>query len=169
MLSSFPDDIMVQLNLGNSPTGSLDWPVLGIVPVFILESGAPKTIYTENSSFWSWSFVFISARCGYHPLREKCPNTEFFLVRNFCIWTESCILYTVVSPNTGKYGPEKWLWYCMILRITCFNQNIFVHLARLYKYMQWLVYTRYGCLPSLLRCDIISISLNMVRRGFSCK
>ena len=53
MLSSFPDDITVQLNLGNSPTGSLDWPVLGIVPVFIFESGAPKTIYTENSSFWS--------------------------------------------------------------------------------------------------------------------
>ena len=26
-------------------------------------------------------------------LREKCPNTEFFLVRIF--------------PNTGKYGPEK--------------------------------------------------------------
>ena len=28
------------------------------------------------------------------PLREKCPNTEFFLV---CIF----------SPNTGKYGPDK--------------------------------------------------------------
>ena len=34
--------------------------------------------------------------------REKCPNTELFLVRSF--------LYTpylsVFSPNTGKYGPE---------------------------------------------------------------
>ena len=29
-------------------------------------------------------------------LREKCPNTEFFLVRILRIWT-----------NTGKYGPEK--------------------------------------------------------------
>ena len=27
-------------------------------------------------------------------LREKCPNTEFFLVRIFL-------------TNTGKYGPEK--------------------------------------------------------------
>ena len=27
------------------------------------------------------------------PLREKSPNTEFFVVRIF--------------PNTGKYGPEK--------------------------------------------------------------
>ena len=30
-------------------------------------------------------------------LREKCPNTEIFLVRNFL----------VLCPNTGKYGPEK--------------------------------------------------------------
>ena len=29
------------------------------------------------------------------PLRKKCPNTEFFLVR---------ILF---SPNAEKYGPEK--------------------------------------------------------------
>ena len=26
-------------------------------------------------------------------LREKCPNTDFF--------------WSVFSPNTGKYGPEK--------------------------------------------------------------
>ena len=36
-------------------------------------------------------------------LREKCPNTTFFLVR--------IILYldwiSVFTPNTGKYGPEK--------------------------------------------------------------
>ena len=33
-------------------------------------------------------------------LREECPNTEFFLVRIF--------LYSDrISPNTGKYGPEK--------------------------------------------------------------
>ena len=30
-------------------------------------------------------------------LREKCPTTEFFLVRFF----------PVFSSNTGKYGPEK--------------------------------------------------------------
>ena len=30
------------------------------------------------------------------PLREKCPNAEFFLVSRF-----------IFSPNTGKYGQEK--------------------------------------------------------------
>ena len=34
------------------------------------------------------------------PLREKCPNTEFFLVH---IFPHS----DVFSPNAGKYGPEK--------------------------------------------------------------
>ena len=32
-----------------------------------------------------------------HSLREKWPNTEFFLVH----------IFSVFSPNTGKYGPEK--------------------------------------------------------------
>ena len=32
------------------------------------------------------------------PIREKCPNTEFFLIRTF-------------SPNTEKYGPVKfYIW-----------------------------------------------------------
>ena len=31
------------------------------------------------------------------PLREKCPNTEFF----------SSAYFPVFSPNTGKYRPEK--------------------------------------------------------------
>ena len=30
-------------------------------------------------------------------LREKCPNTEFFVVR----------IFAVFSPNTEKYGPEE--------------------------------------------------------------
>ena len=34
-------------------------------------------------------------------LREKCPNTEFFLVR---IFPHSD---SVFSPNVGKYRPEK--------------------------------------------------------------
>ena len=33
-------------------------------------------------------------------LREKCPNTEFFLLREYL---------SVFSPNVGKYGPEKTL------------------------------------------------------------
>ena len=43
-------------------------------------------------------------------LREKCPNTEFFLV---CIsphsdWIRRDTKYlSVFSPNVGKYGPEE--------------------------------------------------------------
>ena len=40
-----------------------------------------------------------------HALREKCPNTEYFLV---CIFPNSDWKYlSVFSPNAGKYGPEK--------------------------------------------------------------
>ena len=43
-------------------------------------------------------------------LREKCPNTEFFLVLIFphSDWIRRDILYLYVfGPNEGKYGPEK--------------------------------------------------------------
>ena len=43
-------------------------------------------------------------------LREKCPNTEFFLVRIFphLDWIRKDTEYlSVFSPNTGKYGPGK--------------------------------------------------------------
>ena len=55
--------------------------------------------------------------CGsaIETLREKCPNTEFFLVHIFLY--SDCIQYfpvfrftpliSVFSTNTGKYGPEK--------------------------------------------------------------
>ena len=36
-------------------------------------------------------------------LREKCPNTEFFLVRIL----PHLEYLSVFSPNAGKYGPEK--------------------------------------------------------------
>ena len=42
-------------------------------------------------------------------LREKCPNTEFFLVHTFPrsdrIRRDTEYL-SVFSPNVGKYGPE---------------------------------------------------------------
>ena len=44
------------------------------------------------------------------PLREKCSNTEFFLVRIFphSDWIRRNTEYlSVFSPNAGKYGPEK--------------------------------------------------------------
>ena len=43
-------------------------------------------------------------------LREKCPNTEFFLVRIFphSQWIPRDTPYLCVfSPNAGKYGPEE--------------------------------------------------------------
>ena len=52
-------------------------------------------------------------------LREKCQNTDFFLVRIFPYsdWIRRNILYlsdtpylSVFSPNVGKYGPEKALY-----------------------------------------------------------
>ena len=54
-------------------------------------------------------------------LREKSPNTEFFLFR-ICLypdWIRRDTPYlSVFSPNTGKYGPEKsriWTFFthCM--------------------------------------------------------
>ena len=36
-------------------------------------------------------------------LREKCPNTEFFLGRIF----PYTLYLSVFSPNAGKYAPEK--------------------------------------------------------------
>ena len=44
---------------------------------------------------------------------EKCPNTEFFLVRIFpqSNWIRRDTEYlSVLSPNAGKYGPEKALY-----------------------------------------------------------
>ena len=46
----------------------------------------------------------------YQTLREKCPNTELFLVRIFLYldWIQRFTGWiSVFSPNTGKYGPEK--------------------------------------------------------------
>ena len=41
-------------------------------------------------------------------LREKCPNTELFLVRIFphSDWIRRDAYLSVFSPNAGKYGPE---------------------------------------------------------------
>ena len=45
-----------------------------------------------------------------YTLCEKCPNTEFFLVRIF-LYLDGIRRFTpyfpIFSPNTGKYGPEK--------------------------------------------------------------
>ena len=58
-------------------------------------------------------------------LREKCPNTEFFLARVFphrtgYIRTEYRQILQIFSPNAGKYGPEKtpYLDTCHAVKFT---------------------------------------------------
>ena len=68
----------------------------------------------------------LRAKLHYILLREKCPNTEFFLV---CIFPHSDWIRRVnpylsgFSPNAGKYGSEKtpyldtfhavlWMYLC---------------------------------------------------------
>ena len=63
-------------------------------------------------SFVDPSAYFIFSIC-YKALREKCPDTEFFLVRIFLHWDwirRDMEFLSASSPNTGKYGPEKTLY-----------------------------------------------------------
>ena len=60
-------------------------------------------------SFFFFVFSRIRTECG-KILREKCPNTELFLVRiyPYLDWIRRYTEYlSVFSPNVGKYGPEK--------------------------------------------------------------
>ena len=52
---------------------------------------------------------YFSSRIS-KALREKCPNTEFYLLHIFphLDWIRTDTSYfSVFSPNAGKYGPEK--------------------------------------------------------------
>ena len=57
-------------------------------------------------SFWRvfiwWKLFFLKKNIADTTLREKCPNTESFLVRSF---PHSYL--SVFSPNAGKYWSEK--------------------------------------------------------------
>ena len=44
--------------------------------------------YSVNAIMGTYYYSAHSANSLFHTLRKKCPNTEFFLVRIFCIWTE---------------------------------------------------------------------------------
>ena len=64
-----------------------------------------ENLYLSWLSFRSFS-VFADELIQWTvcvSLREKCPNTEFFLVH---IFSHTKYL-SVFSPNAGKYGPEK--------------------------------------------------------------
>ena len=70
-------------------------------------------IRTSTLVFISVPFLYflkISEKYQRVSLREKCPNTGFFLVRIFpdSDWIRRDTLYlSVFSPNPGKCGPEK--------------------------------------------------------------
>ena len=72
-------------------------------------------IFLYSDWIWRDTLILLDRICKKmtrKPLREKCPNTELFLVRIYCIRTEygEILRYSdtlfVFSPNTGKYGPE---------------------------------------------------------------
>ena len=57
----------------------------------------------------SFSFHILQHFLGKQSLREKCPNTQLFLVRIFphSDWMRRDTKYlSVFSPNAGKDGPE---------------------------------------------------------------
>ena len=65
--------------------------------------------------------------CFYHPfsLPEKCPSTEFFLVR---IFPHSDWIQENNIPNTGKYGLEKTpyfdTFYSVLVQEFVFNFDL---------------------------------------------
>ena len=64
---------------------------------------------TENNYF-QVNISYFDETSHKSSLREKCPNTEFFLVRIFphSDWIRRDTPYlSVFSPNAGKCGPEK--------------------------------------------------------------
>ena len=78
-------------------------PYLGTFHAVALKTNMFHSIINNNRIFCS---IELS-------LREKCPNTELFLVRIFLYsdWirrdTPVSLRYlSVFSPNTGKYGPK---------------------------------------------------------------
>ena len=54
---------------------------------YLLRLNKPKIVYFDDGKIRTEGFT----------LRENCPNTEFFAGPYF----------PVVTPNGGKYGPEK--------------------------------------------------------------
>ena len=91
---------------------------------FILVNGLRRKFNSKWLKDFSWlayplrsdegfcKYLYTTAKILFSeaPLREKCPNTDFFLVRIFphsdLIWRDTPYL-SVFSPNTGKCGPQK--------------------------------------------------------------
>ena len=71
---------------------------------------------TVQLNLVAYSLFFVIFEFLIRALREKCPNTEFFLVRIFpeylSVFSPNAGKYgsehlSVFSPNAEKYGPEK--------------------------------------------------------------
>ena len=74
-----------------------------------LSFGQESKISYSNGSFL-WLNNTLRKKWNRVTLREKCPNTEFFLVRIFphSEWIRKDTNYlSVFTLNVGKYGPEK--------------------------------------------------------------
>ena len=59
---------------------------------------------------WGWYLLSVILKLSLYTLCEKCPNTEFFLVRIFLHWDwirRDTPYLSVFSPYAGKYRPEK--------------------------------------------------------------
>ena len=82
-------------------------------------------------------------------LREKCPKTEFFLIRIFphSGWTK---YLSVFSPNAGKYGPEKtlylytihavqWCYYRWILENFVYYQHKNYRIKKRWRVVIWIM------------------------------
>ena len=87
---------------------------VGNVILFYANLGSSLNRRTKNTLITDFNQLIT--------LRENCPNMEFFLVRVFShsnwIWRDTKYL-SVVSPNAGKYRPEKTPYW------THFRQSIF--------------------------------------------
>ena len=64
-------------------------------------------------------------------MREKCPNTEFFLVHIFLYWG----IY-VFSPNTAKYGPEITL-YLDTFHAVHYFQSVYTKVLKCSEEQSW--------------------------------
>ena len=97
-------------------------------------------------------FIYIYSYLHFLTLREKCPNTEFFLARIFP-YLDRIERFTpwisVFSRNTGKYGPEKTpylnTFHAVLSTLTClylftltypnkFSLYYYTNLIKLIKY-----------------------------------
>ena len=84
----------------------------------------------------------MDCRVDIPSLCEKCPNTEFFLVRISRIRTENLKdteYLSVFSPNKRKYGPEKTRYFDTFHALTVLDiyyQNLYMRIASLVAELQ---------------------------------